>query len=502
MTKSAPRRFLAELKERPVWQVAGLYLGFSWIVMQVIDVLAQNLDIPPSLFPSALVLLAIGFVVVLITSIVQRGVEASAGTQESAGSQPAGLKRVFTWRNAITAGVVVFAAWGAVSAVLWLREGSGSTEPGISSGTANANSLVVLPFTYQGDEDHRYLGGGIVDLLSTKLDGAGDLRAVDPRAVLSFSAEQGGRALGPSEASAAAANFGAGLFVLGNIVEVGDRLTLNASLYEAAAGLTPVVEASATGDAEAVFESVDELAAQLLAGIGTGPAARVQQLAAGNTASLQALRAYLEGEQAYRRGQYREAVESFQRAVEIDSEYALAYYRLSMVAEFSTMGELAQETAELAVRHADRLSKRDRDLLEALLAWRRGAHAEAEELYRGLVRAYPDEVEAWFELGEVLMHGNPLHGRSFAEAWDAFSRSRAATMRSTPLPRSTTGSIRAEIGSSRSRPCRRSPVQTLRLSRRFSRGYGRGRMSAWRSPAGTCPRGPRMWTEAGTSSPC
>jgi tetratricopeptide (TPR) repeat protein len=422
MTKSAPRRFLAELKERPVWQVAGLYLGFSWIVMQVIDVLAQNLDIPPSLFPSALVLLAIGFVVVLITSIVQRGVEASAGTQESAGSQPAGLKRVFTWRNAITAGVVVFAAWGAVSAVLWLREGSGSTEPGISSGTANANSLVVLPFTYQGDEDHRYLGGGIVDLLSTKLDGAGDLRAVDPRAVLSFSAEQGGRALGPSEASAAAANFGAGLFVLGNIVEVGDRLTLNASLYEAAAGLTPVVEASATGDAEAVFESVDELAAQLLAGIGTGPAARVQQLAAGNTASLQALRAYLEGEQAYRRGQYREAVESFQRAVEIDSEYALAYYRLSMVAEFSTMGELAQETAELAVRHADRLSKRDRDLLEALLAWRRGAHAEAEELYRGLVRAYPDEVEAWFELGEVLMHGNPLHGRSFAEAWDAFSR--------------------------------------------------------------------------------
>jgi tetratricopeptide (TPR) repeat protein len=205
-------------------------------------------------------------------------------------------------------------------------------------------------------------------------------------------------------------------------VEVGDRLTLTASLYDASADLMPVVEASATGDAEAVFESVEELAAQLLAGIGTGPAARVQQLAAGSTASLPALRAYLEGEQAYRLGQYREAVESFQRAVAIDSAYALAYYRLSMVAEFSTMGELAQETAELAVRHADRLSKRDRDLLEALLAWRRGAHAEAEELYRGLVRAYPDEVEAWFELGEVLMHGNPLHGRSFAEAWDAFAR--------------------------------------------------------------------------------
>lgn len=415
MSISAPRRFLAELKERPVWQVLGLYVGFAWIVLQVIDVLAQNLDLPPSVFPSALVLLALGLVLVLVTAVVQRGRDESAGSQS-------GLRRVFTWKNALVLGGAAFAVWGVVSAAL-LLSGSGATRDGmVAAGTPRANTLVVLPFSYQGDEDHVYLGEGIVDLLSTKLDGAGDLRAVDPRAILSVAGRRRGGAFGPSEASETAETFGAGLFVLGNIVEVGDRLTITATLYDQDRGLTPIEEANATGEAEEVFESVDRLAAQLLGGIGTGPAARVQQVAAVSTGSLQALRAYLEGEQYYRLGQYREAVTSFERAVELDEEYALAYYRLSIVAEFSTLSALAQESAELAVQNSERLSDRDQALLEAFVAWRRGAHAEAEGLYRGLVRTYPDEVEAWFELGEVLMHGNPLHGRSVDEAWEPFRR--------------------------------------------------------------------------------
>lgn len=412
------RRFLHELRERPVWQVAGVYLGFSWIVLQVIDVLAQNLDLPPSLFPSALILLAVGLLIVLTTSVVQRR------TSES-GELASRLGTVFTWRNALLAGVVAFAAWGVVSATLLLRDeedGPGAETAETTDGSDPANTLVVLPFSFQGREDYAYLGHGFVDLLSTKLDGAGVLRAVDPRAILSLVAGREEATRGPAEAARTAESFGARLFVLGSIIEVGDELTINAALYDRQLGLEPVLEADARGETAEVFDSVDRLAAQLLGGIGTGPAVRVRQVAAVSTGSLPALRAYLEGERAYRLGQYREAVASFQRAVELDPGYALAYYRLSIVAEFSTLSELAQTSAELAVEHADRLSARDRSLLEAFLLWRRGSHSDAEQLYRGLVRTYPDEVEAWFELGEVLMHGNPLHGRSFTEAWDAFRR--------------------------------------------------------------------------------
>ena len=40
--------------------------------------------------------------------------------------------------------------------------------------------LAVLPFTVRGDTGFEYLGEGIVDLLARNLDGAGDLRTVDP----------------------------------------------------------------------------------------------------------------------------------------------------------------------------------------------------------------------------------------------------------------------------------------------------------------------------------
>lgn len=405
------RQLLDEIRKRPVWQLIGLYLGGCWVVLQVIDVLAQNMDLPSSVFPSALGLLAIGLVVVSITALLQRRAAAT-------GSRPRDrLARLFTWRNAIVGGIVAFAIWGMVSAGLMLVPRSSESMADLTPGT----TLAVLPFTFQGSPDFRYLGDGIVDLLSTKLDGAGNLRAVDPRVILSSVGDEGSTALGPRDGARIAEEFGADLFILGSIVHVGDRLTVNAALYDPSTGLDPVGEASETGPTGGVFESVDQLAAGLLGGLATGPAARVQRMATVSTSSLPALRAYLEGERFYRLGQYGDAVASFQEAVRLDTTYAVAYYRLSVVAEFSTLSELAQQSAELAVRHAERLSQRDRRLLEAFVSWRRGAHTEAERLYRSLVRSYPDEVEAWFELGEVLIHGNPLHGRSFVEARDPFS---------------------------------------------------------------------------------
>lgn len=405
------RQLLQEIRQRPVWQLIGLYLGIAWVVLQVIDVLAQNLDLPPSIFPSALALLAIGLVVVSITAILQKRVTAPGSRGDSR------LAGLFTWRNAIVGGGVAFALWGIVSIGLLLVPRTADSTAGLTPGT----TLAVLPFTFQGSPDFEYLGEALVDLLSTKLDGAGDLRAVDPRAILSLPRDEASAAIGPQDGARMAEEFDADLFVLGSIVRVGDRLTVNTALYDPSAGLDPLAEASETGATDGIFESVDRLAAGLLGGLATGPGARVQRVATVSTSSLPALRAYLEGERSYRLGQYGEAVTSFQEAVRLDTTYAVAYYRLSVVAEFSTLSELAQESAELAFRHADRLSPRDRRLLEAFLAWRRGAHAEAEQLYRGFVRSYPDEVEAWFELGEVLIHGNPLHGRSFVEARGPFS---------------------------------------------------------------------------------
>src|SRR2546423_1864776 len=75
-----------------------------------------------------------------------------------------------------------------------------------------------------------------------------------------------------------------------------------------------------------------------------------------------------------------------------------------------------------AARHAQRLTPLVRDLLTAYRAYKELRGEEAERLYRGVTEGHPDNVEAWFMLGETLFHYNPYRGRAPMEAWTPFQR--------------------------------------------------------------------------------
>ncbi|NNG16386.1 MAG: protein kinase, partial [Gemmatimonadales bacterium] len=319
-------------------------------------------------------------------------------------------------RWALIGGAVVTAA----ALIFVFNQGSGG-DPTASA--VSADAVAVLPFSVRGSEEFSYLGEGMVNLLNTKLDGAGDLRTVDPRALLSHVSREKTGTLDPAEGRTVAERFGAGLYIMGDIVEVGGNLQITASLYDVGQGQAAVGEATASGTADELMTSlVDQLAAGLLIKMRGGPGARVTRLAGVTTASLPAYRAYLEGEAAFRAGRYEAATAAHQRAVALDSLFALAYYRLSLAAEYATREDISIAAASQALRHAGRLSDHDRRFLEGFVAWRQGAHAQAEQIYREILGTYPDDVEAWFQIGEVLFHANPLHGRSLTESRDAFER--------------------------------------------------------------------------------
>src|SRR6185503_4519977 len=135
-------------------------------------------------------------------------------------------------------------------ALVWLKRARWD-----SAGAAlSPSSVAVLPFTVHGG-DSLGLGEGLVGLLGTKLDGAGDLRTVDPRAVLNYTSRQGLREPGPDQGKAVAEHFGAGMFVLGDVLTVGGRLRLTASLYDSRPGNR--ASASVEGPTDRVFELVD-----------------------------------------------------------------------------------------------------------------------------------------------------------------------------------------------------------------------------------------------------
>jgi tetratricopeptide (TPR) repeat protein len=265
-----------------------------------------------------------------------------------------------------------------------------------------------------------YLREGLVDLLSVKLDGAGDLRTVDPHALLGPANALGTEELGPEAGRALATRFGAGQFVLGSVVSAGPRLVVRITLYPTAGGDEVRVDAEAEGEA-GMSGLVDEAVRRLLAGRSTSVGGHLGRLGATMTASLPALKAYLAGERAFRQGRLVEAAGLYERAVAEDAAFALAHYRLSAVrAAAGRLAEARQEAAEAARgRH---LAIHVRLLLSGQVTWLDGDLDTAERRYLAVLDERPEDVDAWFGLGRLLFDGNPLRGRSAALARDPLAR--------------------------------------------------------------------------------
>ena len=276
--------------------------------------------------------------------------------------------------------------------------------------------VAVLPFIVRGSPQLAYLGEGMVDLLSTNLSGSG-VRAVDPHALLAFLKRE--TPADPDRARDVAAHFGAATYVLGTVVEIDRRLRVMASLYDDG---TLLAEVRTEGDANKLFDLIDQLTAQLHRPLTTrGEAARV---APATTANPGALRDYLQGEQYLRQGWVKKAEVAFRNAVEKDSSFALAWYRLAVattwVGGLSTVR--AREASQRALALDDRLSGQDRERVLAVSALIDGRWRAAEEIYRRIVSAHSDDVDAWYMLGETILHYAHFTGRAPADARGPFER--------------------------------------------------------------------------------
>jgi DNA-binding SARP family transcriptional activator/TolB-like protein len=339
--------------------------------------------------------------------------EASAGRRRPRGRRGAGKWR---WRW-VAAGVAVLAAGAlAAAAANWAAARRAAALP--------AARVAVLPFRVRGAPQAGYLSEGLVDLLSTRLDGAGAIHTVDPVALLGYARRQGLEPGDLADGMDAARHFGAGTLVVGDVVEAGGHLQVTASLYGVDGGLRSTAQA-ATDDEREVFGLVDRVAMSLLAGGQSAPGQQLARTAALTTTSLPALRSYLTGEQWFRQGKVALAVEAFSEAAGQDSTFALALYRLSTAMDWSGHAAGSRTPAEVvaqALRFRARLAPHDRLLLDARDAYWNGSAREAERLYRRALADDPADVEVWHELGEVLFHRGVWLGVPLTRARGPFER--------------------------------------------------------------------------------
>lgn len=293
-----------------------------------------------------------------------------------------------------------------------------------SPGSPRSPLLAVCPFTVHGAPGLGFLGEGMVDLLSTRLDGAGALRVAEPGLVLSLAEQDRGTPWSIARGGRLAQRAGAGSFVLGSVLETAGQIEVTAALHQSDGTLVIRVQERAEGES-ALFDLVDRLAVGLLSGRHGAEGEGSLGLAALTTGSLPALKAWLLGEQAFRLAHYLESVGAFRRATDADPAFALAWYRLAASLAAVALIEPARAASKEAYRRRDRLTEHDRLLLEAQHAWITGQGGDAERRYAGIVVAWPESREGWFLLGDVLFHSNPYRGRSVTEAREPFERALA-----------------------------------------------------------------------------
>jgi TolB-like protein len=294
----------------------------------------------------------------------------------------------------------------AAAAGLWIAFGPNRASPVVKG----AESIAVFPFNTSGP-GVELMGEGMVDLLSTNLNAVGGIRAADPRTVLARWRKAGGSGGADLETALAVARaVKASAAVLGSIVATGNRVRVSADLYGQDG--KALAHAQVDGASDSVLPLVDSLSLYLVRDIWRSrepvPTIRVSGL---TTGSLAAMREYLTGERFYRHSEWDSAAAAFDRAVQQDSTFALAHYRLAMAIGWK--GGYNQPRAKLAtaaaLRFSNRLQPRERTLITAYDLFSQGKLAAIDTMQR-YVAAWPDDVEGWNLLGETQYHTRQLTG--------------------------------------------------------------------------------------------
>ncbi len=313
------------------------------------------------------------------------------------------------------------AAFVVVAGLATLLRGRGS--PAVDDSV-----IAVLPFRVSGDSSVAFLREGMVDLLTTQFGALTGLRPVDSRTVLAAwrRAVPTGDELATADAVRLAANMGSGRLVLGEIVGTGAGLTIVARVLDADGDRQP--DAVQHGPSDSLFVLIDRLTSQLVASNAGEPGRRLADL---TSTSLTALRAYLDGQAAFRRGEIARAKERFSDALEMDSTFALAALGMASAGVWSQQsGQSAALRRGLLTGYAlrERLPRRDRLLFEAyVLPTEAATHSAGEQLaaWQRAAEAAPDSPEAQYEFADRLYHSGAQLGIVDAQqrAESAFAKS-------------------------------------------------------------------------------
>ncbi len=404
---SSLKQLISEIHRRSLWQVLLIYLGGAWVCYEIIDAITDRLALPTWLPATALILFLIGLPFVLATAFVQEGgplrgqadptLIPESSDPQLARSDASVARRLFTWRKAISVGVLALALWGVVATVWLVMNPRGAVEDAIADEAEPG--IAVLPFETLGQEEATSFTDGVHGDLLTRLSHIAGLSVISRTSVMRYRTPE-------KPLPAIAAELGVAWVLHGEVQETGDQVQVNARLVNARTDRQVWAESYRRElTAANLFQIQAEITRQIARALESQLSPREErQVERAPTEYLDAYRLHTQGrellDQRTEDGM-RRALDYFQRAIAEDSSYALAWVgladALALLRDYGYAdGASVLPQAETAVRRALELNPESAEAYASLgfLHYeRREGPAAIRELTRS-VELRPSYAEA------------------------------------------------------------------------------------------------------------
>ncbi len=193
-----------------------------------------------------------------------------------------------------------------------------------------------------------------------------------------------------------------------NITRAGQQFAITARLVDPRRQLTVRSFTRRANDENQILDALEALAKDVRQGLGESLFAISQAgkpLLQVTTHSLPALQAYVEGSVAWHRGQYNDALKNYQRALELDPDFAMAHADLASALASHIYSDPKGSRAhyEKALQLLDRTTERERLFIEGRFKASLGHHEEVVSAYDSFLAVYPDDPIAHFNRAWSLM---------------------------------------------------------------------------------------------------
>ena len=328
----------SELNRRNVVRVGVAYAVIGWVLAQIAEFAFENFGAPDWVLKSFVVVLLLGLPVALFLAwafeLTPEGVKHEKDVDRSKSITRTTARKI----DFVIIGALVIA----VGYFAWERQqGEDDTANNVSvaapadttpddAGSAVVRSIAVLPFVnMSNDESQEWFSDGLTEEILNALARTPDLLV----AARTSSFQYKGR---NEDVQSIAAELGVAHILEGSVRRDSQRLRVTAQLIRASDGFH-LWSQNYDRKPEDVIALQEEVAIEIATALETAmdPEALADMVSSG-TRSVPAYNAYLEGlahgvstlstGDGY---EFIEAMEAFERAVELDPEFALAYWELA-----------------------------------------------------------------------------------------------------------------------------------------------------------------------------